>query len=284
MARPRYCHECQTCLISLTSESLCVRCEERRQIPWSARTVDRCSMCKRIRPVTDFPLDRNHNRALTCTACHARRCDSYREEKGELISREGRARRFTRAQRVVEKALRARIREEKRKERWLETREQWARGELTEGWGITRAQIESFKRGEEYREGPYRQWGGYTDPREEGPGEGEGFIDREGNSGGLAERERFTDREGSWEEGFIGREESQEGFTDREGSWEGLAEREEGVIGRESPQEQFCSSCTQKKPLIEFSRFLTCNACRQRNTKANRARHAKQKAILNKNS
>ena len=69
------------------------------------------------------------------------------------------------------------------------------------------------------------------------------------------------DREGSWEEGFIGREESQEGFTDREGSWEGLAEREEGVIGRESPQEQFCSSCTQKKPLIEFSRFLTYNAC-----------------------
>jgi hypothetical protein len=43
--------------------------------------------------------------------------------------------------------------------------------------------------------------------------------------------------------------------------------------------DQFCSSCNQKKPLIDFSRFLTCNACRQRNTKANRVRKAKQKAI-----
>jgi len=101
--------------------------------------VDHYSIYKRIRPVTDFPLDRNYNRALTYVACHARRRDSYREEKGELISREGRTRRFTRARRVVEKALRARIREEKRKERWLEAREQWVRGELREGWGITRA-------------------------------------------------------------------------------------------------------------------------------------------------
>jgi hypothetical protein len=33
------------------------------------------------------------------------------------------------------------------------------------------------------------------------------------------------------------------------------------------PTDQFCSSCNQKKPLIDFRRFLTCNACRQRNTK-----------------
>jgi hypothetical protein len=46
------------------------------------------------------------------------------------------------------------------------------------------------------------------------------------------------------------------------------------------PTDQFCSSCNQKKPLIDFGRFLTCNACRQRNTKANRVRKAKQKATI----
>jgi hypothetical protein len=39
--------------------------------------------------------------------------------------------------------------------------------------------------------------GGYMDPREEGPGEGEELIDREGNSEGLGEGEGFIDREGS---------------------------------------------------------------------------------------
>jgi hypothetical protein len=43
---------------------------------------------------------------------------------------------------------------------------------------------------------------------------------------------------------------------------------------------QFCSSCNQKKPLIDFGRFLTYNAYRQRNTKANRVRKAKQKATI----
>jgi hypothetical protein len=45
------------------------------------------------------------------------------------------------------------------------------------------------------------------------------------------------------------------------------------------PIDQFCSSCNQKKPLIDFGRFLTCNTCRQRNRKANQARHLKQKAV-----
>jgi hypothetical protein len=48
----------------------------------------------------------------------------------------------------------------------------------------------------------------------------------------------------------------------------------------DEPIDQFCSSCNQKKPLIDFGRFLTCNTCRQRNTKANRVRKAKQKATI----
>jgi hypothetical protein len=49
--------------------------------------------------------------------------------------------------------------------------------------------------------------------------------------------------------------------------------------GDSMPIDQFCSSCNQKKPLIDFGRFLTCNTCRQRNRKANQARHLKQKAV-----
>jgi hypothetical protein len=129
MACPCYCHKCQTRLISLKSlislklNSLCTRCEERSQIPWSARTEDRCSTCKRIRPVCDFPLDRNSNRTLSCAACHARLRAVYRERKGGPVSQEKRARQFARAQRIVEKALQARIQGEERRKRWLETRE-----------------------------------------------------------------------------------------------------------------------------------------------------------------
>jgi hypothetical protein len=50
------------------------------------------------------------------------------------------------------------------------------------------------------------------------------------------------------------------------------------------PIDQFCSSYNQKKPLIDFGRFLTYNPCRQKNRKANQARHLKQKALLNKSS
>jgi hypothetical protein len=35
--------------------------------------------------------------------------------------------------------------------------------------------------------------------------------------------------------------------------------------GDSMPIDQFCSSCNQKKPLIDFGRFLTYNPCRQRN-------------------
>jgi hypothetical protein len=54
-------------------------------------------------------------------------------------------------------------------------------------------------------------------------------------------------------------------------------------MGCIEPIDRFCS-CNQKKPLIDFGRFLTCGVCWQRNTKANRARYIRQKAILNNKS
>jgi hypothetical protein len=328
MARPRYCHECQTCLISLASVSLCGRCEERHRIPRSARTSDRCSTCKRIRPVHDFPLDRNNIRMLSCSACLSRLRDSYRERKGKPVSREGRARRFRQAQRTVERALRVRIREEKLKRHWLRARERWEQGELTEGWGITRRQIESWQRGEEYCEGPYRQWVGYTDPRESSTGVGEslpedfiegressqgegsqgeegweGLTDEEGSSAGLQDGwGGFPGENEAWEgstgenEAREGPREGRKGSTGRSEAWEGPQESRESSIApvnspqepqetQESPQEQYCSSCNRKKPLSDFGQFFTCNKCRERNRRANQARHARYKAnYLNKSS
>lgn len=55
------------------------------------------SKCKCLRPITDYPLDSRDFRAATCSACHARRRDEYLEQKGEPVSKEGRARRFRRA-------------------------------------------------------------------------------------------------------------------------------------------------------------------------------------------
>jgi hypothetical protein len=46
------------------------------------------------------------------------------------------------------------------------------------------------------------------------------------------------------------------------------------------PTDQFYSSYNQKKPLIDFGRFLTYNAYWQRNTKVNQVRKAKQKATI----
>ena len=53
-----------------------------------------------------------------------------------------------------------------------------------------------------------------------------------------------------------------------------------GSTGTGEPTDQFCSSCNQKKPLIDFGRFLTCNACWQWNIKVNWVRKAKQKATI----
>jgi hypothetical protein len=48
--------------------------------------------------------------------------------------------------------------------------------------------------------------------------------------------------------------------------------------------DQFYSSYNQKKPFIDFGRFLIYNTCCQRNRKVKQARHIKQKAPLNKSS
>ena len=112
----------------------------------------------------------------SCTICLARLRDSYRERKGESVSKEGRARQLTHAKRVVERALRARIQVERRKELWLEARKQWEQGD----GGYIQRDIRSFRKREEYCEGPCRQWVGYTEPREE------------------------NWREESWEEDYIG--------------------------------------------------------------------------------
>jgi hypothetical protein len=62
-----------------------------------------------------------------------------------------------------------------------------------------------------------------------------------------------------------GREGLQEGCDD----WKALErEQESRQDTEEQEQEQYCSSCTQKKPLLDFGRFLTCNTCRRRNAKA----------------
>ena len=120
------CRQCRTCVPSLRSRVsgsfLCTRCEERNRIPLADRTHDRCSTYKRIRPVYDFPLDRNNYQTASCATCLARLRDSYRERKGESVSKEGQARRLTHAKRVIERALRARIQVERRKELWLEVR------------------------------------------------------------------------------------------------------------------------------------------------------------------
>jgi hypothetical protein len=46
-----------------------------------------------------------------------------------------------------------------------------------------------------------------------------------------------------------------------------------------SSQDQYCSSCNQKKPLLKFGRFFTCNPRRQRNKRVKKVRYTKHKAI-----
>ncbi|KAH8770489.1 hypothetical protein F5882DRAFT_411518, partial [Hyaloscypha sp. PMI_1271] len=107
-----------------------------------------CQSCQRhekARYTPSFPLERF--RSATCSVCHTRRRDEYYKGKGEPVSKEERARRFRRAQRVVEKALLGRIREEKLKGHWFKARERWEQGGLY------------------YKEG-FEEGVGYTNPRE----------------------------------------------------------------------------------------------------------------------
>jgi hypothetical protein len=174
---PVFCPLCRARRFTLdTACQSCQRHDKARHTPSFPLERFRCSKCKSFRPITDYPLDQSNFRAATCSICHTRRRDEYCEGKGEPVSKEGRARRFRRAQRVVEKALRGRIREEKLKGHWLKARERWEQGESY--------YKEAFKEGV-YREGPYRQWVGYTDPRESSTGVGESLRESwEGSTDG----------------------------------------------------------------------------------------------------
>jgi hypothetical protein len=122
-------------LARLHTGSPCKLCQARykaRQNPSLPLERFRCSACKCFRPITDYPLRDDNFRASTCRTCHERDRDSYRERKGEPVSKEGRARRFARAQRVVERALKKRIRREEARERALKVKE---RGEWWEHKG-----------------------------------------------------------------------------------------------------------------------------------------------------
>jgi len=93
MVRSRYCYECHARVIFvLRSNTLCRLCIESLAIPYKDRLSDRCSICKRIRLIEDFPFrDPKHGfRALTGSTCHERRRESYRDQKGKPVSREKR--------------------------------------------------------------------------------------------------------------------------------------------------------------------------------------------------
>ncbi|KAH9207854.1 hypothetical protein DL95DRAFT_395671 [Leptodontidium sp. 2 PMI_412] len=246
--RPRYCSTCGTRLISMRSQyqepvSTCRQCREREAIPWHERQTDLCLSCKQIRPVSDFLIDRLNQRTATCLLCHNRKQDYYREKKGLPLSAEGRARQFKRAQRVVNRALRNRLRLEKQKTRWHK----------------------GFYGSPTWNRGPYRQWEGYTEPREEGytdldPQEGQ-EDPQEGQEDPLEPQTRWEDTEESQEDPQESREDTTE--------------------SSEEPQTQFCSACNQKKLLIDFGDgFFTCNKCRERNKRSNKARQDRIKIKL----
>jgi hypothetical protein len=123
-------------------------------------------------------------------------------------------------------------------------------------------------------------WGGF-------PGESEAW------EGPRGEREGSASRSGTWEgstgrseawEGATGEGISGKGLTEASEAWEGPQESRESSIalveGPHKPQGQYYSSCNRKKPLIAFGQFFTCDTCRERNKRANRARHVRvRKAV-----
>jgi hypothetical protein len=60
--------------------------------------------------------------------------------------------------------------------------------------------------------------------------------------------------------GSIGVQEDWEGSVGVRGGSTGTGEPTCGPTGTGEPTDQFCSSYNQKKPLIDFGRFLTYNA------------------------
>ncbi|KAH9203999.1 hypothetical protein DL95DRAFT_398858 [Leptodontidium sp. 2 PMI_412] len=143
----------------------------------------RCVLCQRVRPASE-----SDSTTYACISCpvYCPTCKQYRSandfsgrktcmyplpistsrrasrKKGKPVSNEGRVRQFARAQRVIEEAMRNRLRLEKQKASWLEGRERWLQVDRWFGnW-----QLATFEKGPEYLDGPYRQWEGYMEPRE----------------------------------------------------------------------------------------------------------------------
>jgi hypothetical protein len=104
--------------------------------------------------------------------------------------------------------LKTGVQGENRKELWLEARKQWERG--LRGC-FTPGDIESFQKGEEFCKGLYRQWIGYTDPRE-------GFTDL---------KESSTRSQVYWK-GQESLQREREDSIDRSDAWDGSMDRGDG--------------------------------------------------------
>jgi hypothetical protein len=127
-----------------------------------------------------------------------------------------------------------------------------------------REHIESFRKGEEYCEGPYRQWVGYTDLRESSTGVGESLQGEErGDTGREESWEGLTDEEGSstglqdgwggvpgeneaWE-GVTGESTGGKGLASASEAWEGSREEREGFAGRSEAWEGVTGESTGSK-------------------------------------
>jgi hypothetical protein len=210
------CPTCQRPRITLNLNTPCQQClarqDVRRHIPSLPLERFRCSKCKCFRPIQDYPL-KDGFRTLSYRACHVQRRDQYREQKGEEISQEGRARRFTRAQRVVEKALKAQL----RKEQALDQRERQQR-EQGQKFPEPQAVQEYWQREQESRKRRERYQEGRDGPQSIQEG-------RERPQGTQEGREGLQSTQEDWE----GPQSVQEGR-------EGLHTTQEGREGREGPQ------------------------------------------------
>ncbi|KAN0108529.1 hypothetical protein V8E51_008271 [Hyaloscypha variabilis] len=144
-----------------------------------------------------------------------------------------------------------------------------------------------------YKKREYREsegWKGKGDEEEGEDLDGESFTDGQDSWGGFTgERGGSTGVDEAWEEESEVWEEvtgERESSTGPQDSWKDLAggstgpqeSRESSLSPADSPQEQYCSSYNPKKPLPDFGRFLTCNACRERNRRVKEARRTRPKA------
>jgi hypothetical protein len=202
----------------------------------------KCILCKYLRLLVI--------ELFTYDPCRDRHHDYYLKQKGIPLPDIPPKHRI---KAIVSRALENRLRLEKKKTYWHKTR--GGRGPHV------------------YREGPYRQWEGYSIPREQDL-EGIRQESKQGVTGGQ-EHAQGSRQESSQES----RQESKPGLT-------GGQERTQGSR-QESRQDQslevrVCFFYNQKKLLREFGCFWTCNKCRVRNKKASTTRNRRIIALINK--